>query len=106
MTSSGLGFGFAFFRGAAAGAMTGAAPAADAAAGAAAGAANGAAAGGEGQGPLRLPADENRLIVKKYNSTPATQAELRDCSAELSQDNLKLVVGSHKVSVWWGQLKL
>jgi hypothetical protein len=53
---------------------------------------------GEGQGPLRLPVDENRLIVKKYNSTPATQAELRDCTAELSQDNLKLVVGSHKVS--------
>jgi hypothetical protein len=59
--------------------------------------ANGGSAGGEGQGPLRIPADENRLIVKKYNSTPATQAELRDCSAELSQDNLKLVVGSHKV---------
>lgn len=52
---------------------------------------------GEGAGPLRLPADENRLIVKKYNSTPATQAELRDCSAELSQENLKLVAGSHKV---------
>jgi hypothetical protein len=47
---------------------------------------------------LRLPVDENRLIVKKHNSTPATQAELRDCTAELSQDNLKLVVGSHKVS--------
>lgn len=61
--------------------------------------ANGAAAGGEGQGPLRLPADENRLIVKKYNSTPATQAELRDCTVELSQDNLKLVAGSHKVSI-------
>lgn len=60
--------------------------------------ANGAAAGGEGQGPLRLPVDENRLIVKKYNSTPATQAELRDCSAELTQDQMKLVVGSHKVS--------
>jgi hypothetical protein len=52
---------------------------------------------GEGAGPLRLPADENRLIVKKFSSTPATQAELRDCSAELSQENLKLVAGSHKV---------
>ena len=60
--------------------------------------ANGA-ADGEGAGPLRLPADENRLIVKKFASTPATQAELRDCSAELSQENLKLVAGSHKVSI-------
>eukprot|EP01032_Pedospumella_encystans_P007939 gene7939-9469_t len=53
--------------------------------------------GGEGAGPLRLPADENRLIVKKFQSTPATQAELRDCSTELSQENLKLVSASHKL---------
>lgn len=53
--------------------------------------------GGEGSGALRLPADENRLIMKKYNSTPATQAELRDCTVELTQDQLKLVTASHKV---------
>jgi len=53
---------------------------------------------GEGAGAgRRIPADENRLIVKKYASTPATQAELRDCSVELTQDELKLVQGSHKL---------
>eukprot|EP01037_Dinobryon_pediforme_P018566 gene18566-18851_t len=52
---------------------------------------------GASGGPNRLPIDENRLINKKYSSTPATQAEIRDCTAELSVEQLKLVFGSHKV---------
>ena len=52
--------------------------------------------GGSG-GPNRLPIDENRLINKKYSSTPSTQAEIRDCTAELTQEQLRLVFGSHKV---------
>lgn len=52
---------------------------------------------GPSGGPNRLPIDENRLINKKYSSTPATQAEIRDCTAELSLEQLKLVFGSHKV---------
>ena len=53
--------------------------------------------GDGGGGATRIPADENRLIVKKYSSNPATQAELRDCTVELTQDDLKLVAPSHKV---------
>ncbi len=56
------------------------------------------AGGGPGNAKGRLPVDENRLIQKKYGSSPATQAELRDCSTELSADDLKLVTASHKVS--------
>ncbi len=41
--------------------------------------------------------DENRLIQKKYPSTPATQAEMRDCSTELDGDNLAMVSASHKL---------
>ncbi len=52
---------------------------------------------GGGGGSNRMPTDENRLITKKFSASPATQAELRDCSVELNQDNLKLVVASHKV---------
>ncbi len=55
------------------------------------------AGGGPGNAKGRLPVDENRLIQKKYGSSPATQAELRDCSTELSADDLKLVTASHKV---------
>jgi len=44
----------------------------------------------------RLPIDENRLIQKKYGSNPSTQAELRDCTAELSSDEAKLICASHK----------
>eukprot|EP01033_Poteriospumella_lacustris_P004189 gene4189-2988_t len=54
------------------------------------------AAGGGGNAPRKMPTDENRLIQKKYPATPATQAELRDCSKELSSDELKLVTASHK----------
>jgi hypothetical protein len=46
--------------------------------------------------PRKMPTDENRLIQKKYPASPATQAELRDCSRELSTDDLKLVSASHK----------
>lgn len=56
------------------------------------------AGGGPGNAKGRLPVAENRLIQKKYGSSPATQAELRDCSTELSADDLKLVTASHKVS--------
>ncbi len=35
--------------------------------------------------------------MKKWSSTPATQAELRDCSVSLSEDDQKLVTASHKV---------
>jgi hypothetical protein len=52
---------------------------------------------GDGAGPNRLPIDENRLINKKYSNVATTQAEMRDCTAELSLDQLKLVYGSHKV---------
>jgi len=45
----------------------------------------------------RLPVDENRLIQKKYNAVPVTQAELRDCANELPPEELKLVTASHKV---------
>jgi hypothetical protein len=53
--------------------------------------------GGTGNSKGRLPVDENRLIQKKYGSSPATQAELRDCSAELSTEDIKSVAASHKV---------
>lgn len=56
--------------------------------------------GESGGGVNRMPIDENRLIQKKYNSTPATQAEQRDCSVELSPDGLKLVQSSHKVCIF------
>lgn len=50
--------------------------------------------GGDGK---RLPFDENRLIQRKYGDTPSTQAELRDCTAELSPEELKLVHAAQKV---------
>ena len=56
--------------------------------------------GDGGSGASRLPTDENRLINKKYSSVPATQAEIRDCKVELNLDQLKLVVGSHKVRIY------
>jgi hypothetical protein len=52
--------------------------------------------GTDGKG--RLPFDENRLIQRKYSDTPSTQAELRDCTAELSAEDLKLVHAAQKVS--------
>ncbi len=52
----------------------------------------------EGGSKGRLPVDENRLIQKKYPPEPATQAQFRDCSSELDQEELKLVTASHKVS--------
>lgn len=50
----------------------------------------------DGSGTSRIPIDEDRLIVKKYSTIPATQAELRDCSVELTPDDLKHVIASHK----------
>jgi hypothetical protein len=48
-------------------------------------------------GPSKLVIDDNRLIQKKYSSSPKTQAEGRDCSVELSPHQLKQVISSHKV---------
>ena len=45
----------------------------------------------------RMPADENRLITKKFKPQPTTQAEVRDCAQELSSQELLAVSGSHKV---------
>ena len=50
-----------------------------------------------GGGRSRIPFDENRLIQKKYPAVPVTQAEMRDCSAELDPETLKLIIASHKV---------
>ena len=47
----------------------------------------------------RLPFDENRLIQRKYSDVPSTQAELRDCSTELNQEQLKLVSAAQKVLI-------
>jgi hypothetical protein len=41
--------------------------------------------------------DENRLILKKFSKTPATQAEMRDCNMELDPDNMALITSSHKI---------
>lgn len=41
--------------------------------------------------------DENRLIMKKFSPTPATQAEMRDCTMELDPNNMALVSASHKI---------
>ena len=53
--------------------------------------------GGAGGGRSRMPTDENRLIQKKFSDTPSTQAEMRDCEAELDIDHLKSVAASHKL---------
>jgi hypothetical protein len=48
-------------------------------------------------GANRIPIDENRLITKKFKPAPTTQAEVRDCEAELSSQELLGVVSSTKV---------
>lgn len=48
-------------------------------------------------GRSRIPLDESRLIQKKYHDAPRTQAEIRDCSAELGYEDLKLIISSHKI---------
>jgi hypothetical protein len=48
-------------------------------------------------GVTRLPVDENRLISKKFKPAPTTQAEVRDCEAELTSQELLGVHASHKV---------
>jgi hypothetical protein len=48
----------------------------------------------------RAVVDENRLILKKYSASPCSQAELRDCSLELSSEDLKNVYASHKVRLF------
>lgn len=39
----------------------------------------------------RDKADENRIIKKKWKSEPTTQAELRDCSEELTGEQLQKI---------------
>lgn len=41
--------------------------------------------------------DENKLIQKKFSSSPQTQAEMKDCSKELTIEELKSITSSHKV---------
>jgi hypothetical protein len=41
--------------------------------------------------------DENRLISKKAKEAPTTQAEQRDCCLELTPEQLRHVIPSHKV---------
>ena len=41
--------------------------------------------------------DENKLIAKKYPFEPQTQSEMKDCAAELSTEEYKQVVASHKI---------
>ena len=53
--------------------------------------------GANGGSRARAPADETKLITKKFKSTPGTQAEVRDCEAELSTVDLHQVTVSHKV---------
>jgi len=48
-------------------------------------------------GAGRMPMDENRLVSKKFKAKPTTQAEVRDCEAELSSQELLGVVASTKV---------
>lgn len=52
--------------------------------------------GAGGGGRSRVSLDENRLIQKKWPSVAATQAEMRDCAAEITLDELALVQASHK----------
>jgi hypothetical protein len=44
-----------------------------------------------------LLADEDKLVVKKYPFTPQTQSEMKDCAVELSAEDYKLIVPSHKI---------
>ena len=52
--------------------------------------------GKSGGGGSRLPTDENKLIAKKFKSRPSTQAEVRDCAAELAPADIGSIVASHK----------
>jgi hypothetical protein len=62
---------------------------------------SGSLSGGDGatSSKSKLPIDEYRLIQKKYPSEPATQAQFRDCTCELSTEELKLLSASHKVCI-------
>lgn len=52
--------------------------------------------GGAGNGK-GFHSDENRLIQRKFHDSPVTQADAKDCAAELTLEKLKSVVASHKV---------
>lgn len=51
---------------------------------------------GSGGSKSRIPSDEHRLIQKKWPSAPSTQAEAKDCAAEIGLEELSLIVASHK----------
>ena len=48
-------------------------------------------------GGSRMPVDENRLTAKKFKAAPTTQAEVRDCGAELTSQDLLKIAASSKV---------
>lgn len=48
------------------------------------------------RGPHKFQYDEDRLIPRKGKEAPSTQAEMRDCSTELSPDDQRRVQASHK----------
>lgn len=52
---------------------------------------------GEKGDKKKFQIDENRLITKKGKDAPSNQAEQRDCAMELSPEQLKHVISSHKV---------
>jgi hypothetical protein len=53
--------------------------------------------GEKGGDKKKFQFDENRLITKKAKEGPTNQAEQRDCCLELTPDQLRHVIPSHKV---------
>ena len=51
----------------------------------------------DGGKKLSAVTDENRMIVKKFPAISQTQSEIRDCAVELTADDYKQIVASHKV---------
>ena len=54
--------------------------------------------GEKGERP-NMQFDEDRLIGKKAKEGPTTQAEIRECSAELTTESIRKISASHKVIV-------
>ena len=52
--------------------------------------------GGAPRRRVRVPADDNRLIKRKFKPSPTTPAEVRDIDADLTPDNLKDIVAGPK----------
>lgn len=47
--------------------------------------------------------DENKLIIRKFPSVPQTQAEMKDCTLEVSAEEYKHIIASHKVRTELGK---